>query len=154
MSNTKFNIDGLKQHIDALKTLPVKMQASIIRGVLRDAGRTQVINKATESLPYGSRRTIKSVMKTESGKNKTSVFVGINQDEFIARFFEYGTQKRQTKKGYNRGRITAKPTIEYSIDSKVGSVVDYINAEFGNRMEIHLSRKIKGAKRKNTKLGL
>ncbi len=144
-----FKLIGIKEHIDAMKTLPAKLQASIIRSVLKDAARVEVKKKAVERLPYGRNKTIKSVLKTINGKNKTSVLIGINSDEFIGRFFEYGTRNRQTKKGYNRGRITAKPTIEVSIDSKTNKVVNYINNEFGDRVATHLQRKIKSAKRKN-----
>lgn len=93
----KFKIVGIKEHMNALKTLPSKLQASIIRGVLRDAGRVEVKNKTTERLPYGKKKSLKKVLKTVNGKNKTSVLIGVSQDEFLARFFERGTKKKNRK---------------------------------------------------------
>ncbi len=147
----KYKVKGLKEHTDALKTLPALMQAAIIRGVLRDAGRIEIQKKVSASLPYGKRRSVAKELKIVNGKNKTSVLVGLTTDEFVARFFEYGTMERETRAGHNRGRISAKPVIETAIDERAKDVVGYINSEFGNRIATHLQRKIKSAKRRNSK---
>lgn len=152
---TNYKIRGLKEISEALKTLPAKMQANIIRGVLKDAARKEVKNKSTETLPYGERKPLKKIIGvTNVQGSKTSIMVGIKKDYWYVRFLEGGTKERQTKKGYNRGQIVARPVVEEAITGKIDDVVEYINNEFGDRVAEHLTRKIKSAVKKNIKLGI
>lgn len=153
----KFEIEGLQEVMDAIQDLPAELQRKIIRGVLTKAGRKFIVNELRSALPYSSR--LKESLSVVNDRNdKNAVFAGVSVGKrvdnklpagILIRFLDGGTVERKTKKGYNRGSITAKNEVPSVIESNIQPLIDYINTEFGNEVCANLERRIKRAKKIN-----
>lgn len=58
-------------------------------------------------------------------KNATTIVCGVmhRKDKdakgYVAQFFEYGTEKRKTKKGKNRGEMKVQPFFNKTLDTNI-----------------------------------
>lgn len=149
MSKEIGKIDGLKELMDALKSLKPKFQHQVLKSFFRETATKQVVKPLRAHLPY-SKDTLKNikVYTSRRDRNKTAVFAGLSYSRFWIRFHEKGTKPRYTKKGAFRGQLMAKPKIEPFVDSRTDDVVKYINKEMGNSVEKILSKKLKRMKRR------
>jgi len=142
MMNKGWKIDGLKELSDALKGLPVELQAKILQAFIRKAGTKFVVNQLKTTLNYSSK--LESTIKVVSDpKNKLAVSAGVTSDGYKLRFVDKGTVERQTKKGSKRGRITGKKQIEPTVLNSVEPIIKYTQEELGNEIEKNLQRRLK-----------
>jgi hypothetical protein len=155
MDTQKFEIEGLKEVVEALKDLPAEMQNKIIKAFLAKAGKKFVVNDLRTAMPYGQTVTghgklagrERYSVKTDPN-DKNAIFAGVSNDSFWLRWTDLGTQERKTKKGYNRGMITGKQQVRSVIDSDINPIIDYARDEFGNEIKKNLERRIKRVNKK------
>lgn len=147
----QFEIQGLKDVEQALKDLPVKMQASIYRALNRKAVKKFVVDNIRNTINYSS-NTEKGITVISDRSDKTGVYGGVMNSAYWLRFADRGTASRQTHKGANRGAITGKNQIQPIILGSVDDIVKYMNEEVGTEIEKILEKRIKSTQRKIAKL--
>jgi hypothetical protein len=137
-----FEIVGLQELMNAIESLPIKIQASILQSFAKKAGNKFVVNNLRAALPY-SVETKEGITTINDRNDKTAIFSGPTSDIFWIRWVERGTKQRTTKGGANRGAITATNRIEPITDSQIEGIIDYYSHELGNEIEKNLKRRIK-----------
>jgi hypothetical protein len=147
-----FEIQGLKEVEQAIKDLPVKMQASVYRAINRKAVKRFVVDNIRSAVNY-SAKTEKGIQVVNDRNDKTAVFGGVTSDAFVLRFADRGTAARYTEKGAFRGAITGKHQIQPIILDSVNDIIKYMNEEIGNEMVKVLEKRIKSTGKQIAKLG-
>lgn len=138
----KFEIEGLKEVIAALKDLPDVLQNKLIKSFLQKTGRKFIVNELKTVLPY-HQRSKQGIRVVQDKNDKNAIFAGPTTDIFWYRWADKGTVQRQTKKGYNRGTIIPKNQIRSVVDNQIQPIIKYANEEFGNEINKNLERRIK-----------
>jgi hypothetical protein len=136
MAKGGIKTEGLKEIYDTLDGLPNKLKANILRSVHRKAA-NKVLKPGMPDV-YGVNEFVKVAADREE---PTAIRFGIESRAFWFRFLEYGTGSRTTKKGANRGVMTAQPFFNRYIDSKVNAVTNYVNDNYGDIIEKFVKRK-------------
>ena len=141
MTNKDYAFNGLSEVEEALKTLPAKMQASLLKSFNRKASTKFVVKPLRMALNYSS-RTKKAIKIASVRDDKTAVYAGPTSDAFYLRFLEKGTKERK-----GRGKITGKHKIERVADRGVNPIIKYTNKEFGEVINEFLLKKLKRARK-------
>jgi hypothetical protein len=68
---------------------------------------------------------------------------GKGQRGFAGHLVEYGTKQRKTKKGANRGKMTAEPFMEPAWEQTKGKVEASINDEVGKALVKFMRKTLK-----------
>lgn len=142
MESKGFELQGAKEVMAALSELPTKLQASILRNFIRKAGKKFIVDELKATLNY-SQKLEDSIKVVNDPKDKLAVAAGVTSRGYLLRWLDLGTEQRQTKKGYNRGRITGKKQIQPLIESKVDDIVKYTEEELGNEINKMLERRLR-----------
>ena len=134
-------IIGGKAIEKALKELPIKAQASLIRSVNRNVGTKEIVKPLASILPYSS-ITTKNIKAQATAGNKLAISLGPTSDSYWLRFLERGTISR---KGPNAGKVImkAKPIIERFTDSKIRPLLDRYKTEMGELIAKFLKSKLR-----------
>ena len=80
-----FEIQGLKEIEQALKDLPVQLQASVLRATNRKLIKKFTVDPLKELLNY-SRRTERGITIVNDKSDPTAIFGGVMSDSFWLRF--------------------------------------------------------------------
>ncbi len=150
MTEETFKIEGIKEVIEALEGLPDELVQKFLKTYTRRVLSKFIVDKLKGSLPY-SPKSLKGIKVVNDRNDKSAAFGGLTLDSFWLRFTEKGTKVRKTKKGFNRGQITAKNKILPIIDQQINPIIEDFNEQLGIEIEKILKRKIKSV---NKKLGI
>ena len=142
----QFKIEGLKEVIDALGSLPALTQANIIKNVEAKILRDQVVKPMKSSLPYRGESERKITTVTDR-TDKTAVWAGPSSSIYWYRFAELGTKERTTKSGKKFRGIKGANRIPSVVDASVPNIINQFNSEFGELVAKTLERKIKRIKK-------
>jgi len=142
MEAIRYELKGVKEIQEALLQLPAKVNAKLLQSVHRKTAKKFIIDSLRAGTPYSS-TTKKSFVVQNDREDPTAVFAGPSSDAFWIRFVEKGTKQRETKKGYNRGSITGKNTIEPIVDQQIEPIINYVNTQYGEEIENFLQKRIK-----------
>lgn len=112
MANIQFNTDEVRLYIQNLKSLYGEKQVnSWVKAALRGPTATPIKRKLRAITPKRTRTTSKSVrseirQRFQGNLKEPALFIGGEKSKggFVY-YFLRGTVRRQTRKGYNRGRI-------------------------------------------------
>jgi hypothetical protein len=148
-----FYIDGLKEVEQAIKDLPVKMQASVYRAINRKAVQKYVVNDLRGVLNY-SAKTESAIKIVTDVEDKTAVYGGVTSDAFYLRFADRGTAERYTEKGAYRGKIIGRNQIQPLILGSVDNIIKFMNEKLGDEIVKILERRIKSTRKQISKLNL
>jgi hypothetical protein len=147
-----FEIKGLKEVEQAIKDLPVKMQASVYRAINRKAVKRFVVDNIRSAVNY-SAKTERGIQVVNDRDDKTAVYGGVTSDVFPLRFADLGTAARYTEKGAFRGAIAGKHQIQPIILNSVNDIIKSENEEIGNETIKILEKRIKSTGKQIAKLG-
>jgi hypothetical protein len=155
----KFEIKGLREVEQALKTLPAAMHASILKSTNRDI-LNKFIKPQLKNLPYQRKKFLIQGVRND----KTGVVIGISSENYWLRYIDKGTDARTTKTKYkgpkkpasyhnkHRGQIEGTGIISAAITSQESPVIKDISDNYSAIIEKHLNRKLASIKRKLSKL--
>jgi len=142
MEKTNFELEGVSEVIDALEALEPKQLLSVIKALERKALNENIVKPLKAALPY-SADSEKSIRVVQDNQDRTGFWAGITSDAYWLRFVEKGTNIRTTKKGANRGAISAKNRAVPTILGQTDDVVEFFNKDFGGEVERILQRRLK-----------
>jgi hypothetical protein len=152
----KFDIEGLKELVDALSDLPEALQRKIIKATLVKAGKKFIVNELKSSLTYSE--TLKDSLRVVNDPHdKNAISAGVTAGKrvdgkipagVLLRFLDRGTVVRHTKRGYNRGAITPRNEVAPVIDSEIQPIIDFFNNDLGDEIKANLERRIKRVNKK------
>lgn len=149
MENSKIDIDGIDEVLQALDELPAKVSQKFLyeanRKVLTQFLKPQLL----AALPY-SMATKKGITVTKARGTKTGVYIGVSTNAFWLRFLEKGTKDRQTlgkgkiKRGVSRGRIDPPaPHVISTIEASVNGVLETVSKDYSNFIVEALAKRLK-----------
>ena len=142
MENNSFEVEGLKEAIDAISYLDPKRQTQIIEAFLLKTGKKFVSDELKSTLNYSS-ETEKSIKAAKVKKTKMAVKAGIQPGAYKIRWVDLGTKERKTKKGYNRGKISGREQVSPTIDKQIQPIIDYAENELLNELNNTIEKKLK-----------
>lgn len=117
-------LDGLDKLVADLRAMGKLDPKPIKVSLRRVAG--EIIRDARAACPSKTVRNAYGFITKNESKFPTTVLIGVDSRKrgtktmtapALAQVIEYGTAARKTKKGYNRGMITAHPFIRPAFDS-------------------------------------
>lgn len=149
----QFEIIGLKEVEEAIKDLPIKMQAQIYRALNRKAVKKYVVDNIRNAVTY-SNQTEKGITIVNDRNDKTAVYGGVTSDSFYLRFADRGTAARYNEKGAFRGQIVGKNQIQPIIEGSVDDIIKYMNDEIGTEIAAILEKKLRSTSKQISKLNL
>lgn len=138
ISNETITLEGIKEVNNLLRELPLKLHANALRSVHR-AGANHVVKPEIAS--GGVNKKIVSV-KPERG-DPTGILINISSKVFWYRFIEYGTTRRTTSKGQDRGVMSEEPFFRPAVNRAINPVIKYMSDNYGELINKFLSRKVK-----------
>lgn len=138
----RFELNGAKEIDKILSQLPVKMQAKILASINREGAKI-VQAEMKKNAPVGNDVIHNNIKIKKDKENLTGVTVGVTSKGFVARFIEYGTVLRTTKKGFQRGAMRPKPFIKRSIDNKIKEVISHITDNYAALVQKYLTKEVK-----------
>ena len=156
MNDSKsYELEGVKEVIDALNALDTKNLVNIIRSVERKALNQHIVKPVKAAIPQNSLKKAIGVVKDKNEKlgYYGGVKVGKRQtperppDGVILRWIDKGTKERTTKKGAYRGKITGNKRIQSISSNNTDNVVKFFNKDFGSEVDKILERKLKRIKK-------
>lgn len=142
MNNTQFEIKGISEVENALKNLPIDIQAKLVKGFLRKVGKKFIVDELRTILPY-SKETKDTIQVVSGSKNELKVSAGVTRAGFHLRWADLGTKERKTKKGANRGQIVGKNQIQPTIERQIEPIVKYVEEEMANEINKSIERRLK-----------
>ena len=146
-----FEVQGLKEVEMALKELPAKLQASVLRATNRKLVKNKVVDPLRSYLSY-SRNSEKNILIVNDRSDPTALYGGVTSGSFWLRFADRGTKERKTEKGASKGSIKGKNQIQPFILGTVDDIIKSANNELGLIVEDVLRKRIKSTKGKLLKM--
>ena len=104
----------------------LKAGAMVLRDRTRESFRSKLGEGASHSSPYLGGKPFYEGVRMIVDKSYNEAIVSIMKD-YRMRFYENGTKDRVTKKGYKRGRITAKHFFQEARSSSESEIYDAIS---------------------------
>ncbi|WP_017732715.1 HK97-gp10 family putative phage morphogenesis protein [Nafulsella turpanensis] len=127
-----FELEGFREVDDMMKQLPMEFQAEILYKLNRKAA--NIVKKEMQANAPDSEgdHIRESIMIKRDPEDMTGVTVGVTSKKgWMVRFLEYGTKKRETRKGADRGAITQPdPFVRESIDNTIDEVIQMFNTNY------------------------
>lgn len=155
---------GFKELNQALDALDAKTKGKVLYTVNRRFVR-HLKNLLNDRAPIETTRSTYGVsgqpykpldegaVIVKSKANLSGVLVGISADAFHARFIEYGTTVRKTRKGgLNRGEMTAKPYVEKTLDRETPAIMQRVVREYQTITKKVLEQNLRAVAKRITKL--
>lgn len=155
---------GLNDFMSELSELPKKFQDQTLREINKEAAKI-TLNAMKANNQTGSKEIAESLkIRNGRGRNKTAVVVGSfavkgEKTTWKSRWYEFGTKERETKKRFkgtgktaSRGKFSAKPFLQKSIDQTAQQVVTFVSTQYREIAEKQLKRIAKSLERKIIKL--
>ena len=144
----EFTIPGLREIEQALQTLPPFLAADVLKRVHRD-----ILNRIVKpSVRTAMRNRRKSITAVSDRQDKTAIILGVSSKNYYMRFVDKGTEQRQTRKGYNRGRIVGDNRITKTIERNEDPVMKELQNNYSQIVIKHLDRKIRSVRKKISNL--
>jgi len=147
----EFKVEGLKELEEALKVLPVELQAKVYLLLNRKHVKKFIVDNLRSVLNY-SQETEKGITTVNDRKDKTGVYGGVTAKSFFLRFADRGTASRTTSRGANRGAVVGKNQIGPTIMEAVPNIINSMNTDLGAETEKILKRLLKTTEKKLTAL--
>ena len=145
-------VTGVREIDQVLKGLPLKVEHKILQSAYTEAVKP-TINAAYFAAPLLTGKTAESigVVKTPikranavgeitAGPRRKGKYRGR-----LAHLFEYGTKRRETKAGANRGSIRKQPFMEPAWEKTKNKVIDSIAGNIGKKLYQFMKQTIKNA---------
>lgn len=142
-----FNIQGLSEVDQALRELPAKLQADVLRRTNRSI-LNRLVRPQLRQLPY-RRKRISAVGVRE---DKTAVMIGVSSKNYWLRFLDKGTRQRQTRAGHNRGAITGNNRIRDVVQGSVRPVLNEVDSSYSEMVIKTLRSRIRSVNKRIAKL--
>lgn len=136
------SVTGVAEIDKVLKELPKQMTHTIL-GAAHAAAAKPLVEKAKLLAPEGptgnlvdSIGTVKTNIKKADklGETKTGPQRSGRKKGFAGHLVEYGTRKRRTRKGANRGYMRPKPFMRPAFNQTKGIIERQIGSEIGKVM--------------------
>lgn len=144
MENKIIKVEGLNEVVEALKYLPIEMQAKVLKSFLAKSGRDFIVKPMKDTLNY-SNETEKSIKVVNNPKDKLAVGAGVTSNGYVLRFADLGTKER--KKGHYRGKIEGEKQIHPLIEEQIEPIVEFADKELANEINKILERRLKKLKK-------
>jgi hypothetical protein len=151
MNRIVFELEGVKEVLDALSALDNKTILNIIRSVERKDLNETIIKPLRSAIPNQSLKS--GIGITSENGDKTAFKAGIKfgrrtdenrvPDGVLLLWLEAGTKVRTTKKGANRGQVIGRELMAPIIGSNAPNVITYFNDNFATEVDKIIARKLK-----------
>jgi hypothetical protein len=149
-----FEIEGLSEVNEALKSLPDKLRAEVWRALNKKAVKQFVVDKIRNTISYSS-ESEKGITVKNYRNNATGVVGGlVGSAGYKIRWADKGTATRFTQNGAYRGAIIGRNQIEPIVLGSIPEITNFMNTEVGNIINEILEKKIKTFEKKIAKLEL
>lgn len=144
-------VTGLKEIDQVLKALPRELSHEVLGKAYLDAAKP-LVEKEKELAPVGNTgNLVKSIGAVRSSIKKATavgqIFVGPRRKGqykgFAGHLVEFGTKKRATKKGANRGIMPKEPFAKPAFDATIRTVEFNVANSIGKVMIRTMKRYIK-----------
>lgn len=137
-------LTGVKEIDAVLKGLPKEVNNKLLTTAHTNAAK-HTVTKAKLLAPEGPTGNLVDSIGTQATGIKSQRALGEThtgprrgrgkgQRGFAGHLVEYGTKTRKTKRGANRGKMTAKPFMAPAWESTKGKVEGSINEELGKAL--------------------
>lgn len=138
---TEFKINGLKELIDQIQSLPEKVQEQMERKVLRTAAK-RVLAAAQAKVPVKSgklKNTLRIRVKVD--KRKGELVAQVYAKDFHVHLIEFGhLHIGHAPKKKIIGVVAARPYIRPAAAENAESFIKESGEEFANQLERHLRK--------------
>lgn len=146
----KLSVTGVKEIDQVLRGLPKQLNHRVL-GQAHAAAAKPLINKAKVMAPKRSGGLQKSIGAVKLSQKKATIVGevhagprrGRGHKGYAAHLVEFGTKKRTTKRGANRGVMSKKPFMEPSFQATKGQVEGLIAQEIGRKLNSFMKRTLK-----------
>lgn len=147
----KIRVTGAPEIDAVLKGLPKEVNNKLSTTAHTNAAK-HLVEKAKLLAPEGPTGNLVDSIGTQAtgfknqralGETHTGPRRGRGQRGFAGHLVEYGTKTRKTKKGANRGKMTAKPFMEPAWEATKGKVESSINDEVGKALVKFMRKTLK-----------
>jgi HK97 gp10 family phage protein len=149
----KIRLTGVAEIDAVLKGLPKEVNNKLLTTAHTNAAKV-LVDKAKLLAPEGPTGSLVDSIGTQAtgAKNQRALGEtntgprrgrGKGQRGFAGHLVEYGTSQRKTKKGANRGKMTAKPFMEPAWEQTKGKVEASINDEVGKALVKFMRKTLK-----------
>lgn len=130
MAKVKLTLKGFDALLDDIQKAGGEIEPATERALESSAQLvTQKIKEGANARGVGTRTLINP--KTKWSGNRASIEVGYNlgaynsaspSEGYLALFFEYGTGKRTTKRGANRGKMNPDPFVRKAVSDNAKQI--------------------------------
>ena len=132
-------IRGLDDMVKAIKNLPDATNVSVIRAIHREAAKP-IQNEVRKNSPTDE--ISRGVKLRTSRRDKTKIRVALTHP--LSHIFNWGTVRRETSKGYNRGRMgKVREYIERSAKMAENDALRVMDNNYIELFNKHLNKYIK-----------
>jgi HK97 gp10 family phage protein len=149
----KIRLTGVAEIDAVLKGLPKEVNNKLLTSAHTNAAKF-LVDKAKLLAPEGPTGNLVDSIGTQATGTKNQRALGETntgprrgrgkgQRGFAGHLVEYGTKQRKTKKGANRGKMTAEPFMEPAWEQTKGKVEASINDEVGKALVKFMRKTLK-----------
>ena len=132
-------LTGLDDMVKAIENLPDAANVSVIRAIHREAAKP-ILKEVRKNSP--TEEIAKGVKLKTSRRDKTKIRVALTHP--LSHIFNWGTVRRSTSKGYNRGRMgKVREYIERSAKMAENDALRVLDDNYLNLFDKHLKKYIR-----------
>ena len=142
-NNNKIQLEGLSEVMRALEKAPKRVKGKVLRTVHRK-GLAKLRTELRRAAPKRTGNLKKNIKIQNDRYNASGLLIGISSDAYYARFIEYGTVVRETRRtGDHRGAIQAKPFIKPIFEKNYNYLINFYAANYRPVIEQALMKESK-----------
>lgn len=143
----EIEINGLDDMVKAIETMPQAASVSVIRAIHREAAKP-ILKEVRKNSP--TEEIARGVKLKTSRRDKTKIRVALTHP--LSHIFNWGTVRRETSKGYNRGRMgKVREYIERSAKMAERDALTVLDGSYVEMFDKHLKKYIKRLIKRVTK---
>lgn len=148
ITNTGFT--GTKEVAKALDHVSHKLGSAMLRSFNRKASKKVVIPILSNAIH--SKRAQNNLKVQAVRGEKRAIVTGVGRSTYWERFLQKGTERRETKKGYNRGAMHANFKLSKAADKTVRPILDYTSKNLGKEVKRMMLSKTRSTQRRTARL--
>lgn len=143
MAIERTKIEGLSEVMKALENAPKRVTGKVLRTVHRK-GLAKLRTELRQATPVKTGNLRKNIKITNDKYNASGLLIGVSSDAFYARFIEYGTVIRETRRtGTVRGAVQAKPFIKPIFERNYNYLIEFYSRSYTPIIEQALMKESK-----------